>query len=523
MTVGLQRMIHLGLVAAVLAAGAAVMAAAVDGLPDPIEIRKAATPRVCLVQADGPLGLPEAYATGFLMGAGKFVITDLASLARPGVERVTIRFEGGKPIRSDKFGMADPTTGLVAVALEEPMKEPGGLSLSTAATTDAEGLPINVVGWRHGVQVNLTTGRVVNGVTAAEMAERYGVKDPGGEVTFLTLRSPAQTLAVGAPVLDAEGSVVGVMTNVAGMDTLLAVPAGALRSALLSAEPSLKPLSKLPDPIWPVTVMTLAGEPMNAQEYAGAVRAVKAQSRCDVCRGKGHIMVKKVVGHNRIGGMVRPIVRQMPRQCKKCGGDGIVCGKGLYDYFRRMAEGATRLGANPGTNASVLQAAEANTLGLLSALGKVGRSYREGLAQQAASDLGKGGGKFPRGVVVYAQRLETVREHGNQYTVLGPYKSSAPLVVPTDVLDHPLGQEKRSKNSTAGLGDWIVLAGLARGSVRVSGQRGVFVETFGWYWGPNLGGLPAHLRDSSDPAKRHEPRPPVPTKGGDGKPDFFGL
>jgi len=491
-------------------------------MPDPIAIRKSATPRVCLVQVDGPLRLPEAYASGFLLGAGKFVITDLASVARPGVKSVTMTFADGQTIRSDQFGMADPMTGLVAVALPEAKKDTGGLSLSTAAVVGEAGIPINVVGWRHGHELDLTTGRVLNGLPSADLAQRYGVTSPAEGLTFLTLQSPAQALAVGAPVLDAGGGVVGVMTHVMGTDGLLAVPAGALRRALLTAEPSLKPLSELPKPIWPVVVVTLAGKPMTAQEFAGSVRAVKARSRCDTCRGSGKVIVKKVVGHTRVGGMVRPIVRGVPERCKKCGGDGIVCEKGLYEYFARMAEGATRLGASPGTSSSVREAAETNTLGLLAALGKVGRAYREELARQAARDLGKGGGTFPRGVVFYAQRLETVRDNGGQYAFLQPYHSSVRFVVPIEALDRSLGQEEGAKHTSPGMGDWVVLAGLARGSVRVDGQKAVFVQPFGWHWGPNLGPLPPHLRKSSDPTK-HPTTPRIPSGRDEGKPDFFGL
>jgi len=490
-------------------------------LPDPLEIHKLATPRVCLVRADGALGVPEAYASGFLLGSGKFVITDLASLARPGVEKVTVRFKDGTSLESEQFGMADPATGLVAVALPEAKKDPAGLSLSTAAVAAEDGLPIVVVGWRYAEDIDLATGRLTDEVPATELAETCGVKTPDGDLAFVRLYAPAKGIAPGAPVVDAGGGVVGTMMHVAGMDGLLAVPAAALRRALLAAEAKLEPLGKLPAPVWPVTVQTLPGQPMTAQQFAGAVRAVKLRSRCDQCRGSGRVTVKKVVGHRRVGGMVRPIIKQVPKQCDKCGGDGIVCEAGLYDYFARMGEGATRLAADPATKASVMEAVIGNTGALLEALRKIGGPYRSRLAQQASKDLGKGTGPFPRGVVVYAQRLETVRHAGGEYTFLSPYRSSVRLAVPTADLERPLGAAP-GKARSPGVGDWVVLAGMARASVDLSNHRSVYVMMFGWGWGPNLGPPPSYLKKLQKPSQP-PPSGSPPSGRNDGNPDFFGL
>ena len=510
---------------AVLLSAAAVVvrpgpAGAAAALPDPLEIHKTVTPRICLVQADGALGVPEAYATGFLLGAGKFVITDLASLARPGVEKVTIRFKDGTTVESDQFGMADPATGLVAVALPEARKDVGGLSLSTAAVAGEDGLPIVVVGWRYAADVDLATGRLTEEVPAAEVAGTCGVKASEGDPAFLRLYAPAKGIAVGAPVLDPGGGVVGTMTHVGGVDGLLVVPAGALRRALLAAEASLEPLARLPKPLWPVIVQTLPGEPMTPQEFAGAVRAVKLRSRCSKCGGDGRIVVKEVVGKRRVGGMIRPLVKEVPKRCDGCGGDGIVCQKGLYEFCAKTAEGATRLAADPGTTSSVMEAVVEKTTGLLDALRRVGDPYRGRLAEQASEDLGKGKGPFPRGIVVYAQRLETVRHAGREYTMLRPYRSSLRLAVPTEGLERPVGAEPAAARSP-GVGDWIVLVGLARAAVELANHQAVFVTVFGWGWGPNLGPPPSYLRESHGLPR--QPPPPPSSGRNDGKPDFFGL
>jgi len=492
-------------------------------IPDPLQIRKLASPRVCLVRADGPLGLPEAYASGFLLGSGKFVITDLASVARPGVGQVTLQFEDGTRVTAHRFGMADPATGLVAIELPKPRTEPGGLTLSTAAVASDQGLPTIVLGWRYAEEIGLVTGRLVNGLPADELANRCNITGPAGRVTFLSLHAPATSIATGAPVLDATGGVVGIMMRLNGVGPLLAVPAGALRLAFLEAKPELKPFSQLPKPLWPVAVEVLAGKPMTPQQFAGAARAIKARSRCDKCGGAGTVTVKKVVGHRRIGGMVRPIIQRVPQRCDACGGDGIVCPEGIYAYFQRMAEAATRLAADPATPDSVMQAAVTNTNSLLAALRQVNAAYRNRLARQASKDLGKGGGTYPRGLFLYAQRLETVRHAGRQYTFLSPFQSSVRFVVPTEDLGHPLGVDKGKGAHGPGPGDWVILAGLARGRVRLDKHHAIYVKPFGWGWGPNLGPPPAYLAQSSEPSGSHRPPPPPPSKRDDGKPDFFGL
>ncbi|MFO8014697.1 MAG: zinc finger-like domain-containing protein [Phycisphaerae bacterium] len=511
----------IAVVVSALAAGVpAGQAAAAPALPDALEIHKATTPRVCLVEAEGALGVPEAYATGFLLGSGKFVITDLASLARPGVEKVTIRFKEGEPLESDQFGMADPATGLVAIALPESKKTLGGLSLSTAVGAGGDGLPVVVVGWRHAADVDLATGRIAEEVPATALAEACGIKAPSADLAFARLYAPAKGIAVGAPVVDAGGGVVGTMMHVAGFDGLLTVPARALRGALLAAQAKLRPLTQLPAPVWPIVVQTLPGEPITPQQFAGAVRAVKLRSRCDTCRGDGEVTVKKVVGTRRVGGMVRPIIRQVPKRCDKCGGDGIICEDGLYAFYARTAEGATRLAADPATSTSVMEAVVENTTSLLDALRRVGDPYRSRLAEQASKDLGKGKGPFPHGMVVYAQRLETVTHAGREYTFLRVYRSGVRLAVAAADLERAVGAAS-GRGRSPGVGDWIVLIGLARAPVDLANHKPVYVSAFGWGWGPNLGPPPAYLQKSHPPSRR--PSEPPPSKRDDGKPDFFGL
>lgn len=497
------------------AALAALVPAARGAEPlDAAAVRTAAGPRVCLVRAENGLGVPMGYASGFLLGAGKFVVTDLATLTQPGVRRVTLRFDDGATAAATQFGMADPATGLVAVLVEKPDAARGGLGLSTA--TAAADTPVVVVGWELGEALDVAAGSLPGGLPAADVAAEAKIEPPQGAPEFLALAGPRLDVASGAPVLDASGGVVGVWLDVIGSSKQTIVPAGALRGALLSAGTQLKALAELPKPAWPVAVDVLPGKPVNGAIFAGLVRSVKSRSRCRACAGSGQVMVSKVVGKQRVGGMVRSIVRKEAEPCKTCSGETVVCDEGLYGYYAKMAEGAVRLRLSPDNDDKVKQAAVENGSSLLAALAKVGSRYRDGLIGQAADDMARPAGEFPRGVVVYAQVGSTVETADGKFTLLAPVRSSRGLVVPADALTRPLADDAGPTAAAPGEGDWIILMGLAEGAVTLEGRSPVFVRLFGWTWGPTLGPRPAHVRP-----KGTDDRPPPPRR--DNKPDFFGL
>jgi len=496
---------------AALAASAPVAARAAAAL-DAATVRDSVGPRVCLVRAEGALGLPVAYASGFLLGAGKFVVTDLASVSRPGVVRVTLRFSDGASATSTQFGLADPATGLVAIQVDKPDEKRGGLSLSTAG--GREDVPVAVVGWRWAEELDATVGSVKNGCPAADLAAEVKVPPPTGAPEFLAFVPAHLDVASGAAVVDATGGVVGVFLQVAGSGKQVVVPAGALRNALLSAAAQLKPFSELPKAAWPVDVQGLAGKPMSGSTFTGLVRAIRSHSRCKTCNGKGQVMVSKVVGKRKVGGLVGNVIEKKPETCKTCSGEGVICGDAMYGYFARMAEGAVRLMLAGDTDEKVRQAAIENGVSLLATLGRIGRQYRDALVAQARDDLAKTGAEFPRGVVVYAQVTETAETPGGKVTRLMPSQSSRPLAVRADELARALGGV--ASTAAAEEGDWIILAGLAEGEVSLDGRPAIFVRLFGWSSGPSLGPRPKTARVKTDPDS-----PPTPKKPG--APDFFGL
>ncbi|KPK49578.1 MAG: hypothetical protein AMK72_04155 [Planctomycetes bacterium SM23_25] len=480
-------------------------------------VRTSAGRQVCLVTADGPLGLPAAYATGFVLGNGQFVVTDLASVARPGVAQVTLRFEDGKTAVCREFGMADPATGLVAIHVAEPRPGEAGLALSTAATVGEGGTPAVVIGWKWGQQLDLAMGRLTNGVPGVELAERLKIAAPQGPSRFLVLLSTGLEIAPGAPLIDGAGGVVGVLAGILGSGETLVVPAELLRAALLSAGAQLKPLSQLPQPVWPAVVQDLAGKPATPQEFAAAVRAVKTRSRCKTCNGSGTVVVRKLVGQNRVGGLSRPIYREETQTCSACQGECVVCGDGLYAHFARMAEGAVRLLASPATPEKAREAAITNGRALLDALGKVGPRYRDELVAQAQADLSASGTDLPRGVVVYAQLRGDLKGPDGPYTRVAPHRAATDLAIRADRFRQALGEDEGANDAGPVEGDWIILAGLAEGTVNLDGRQTVHLRPFGWAWGPSLGPRPA----TAPPARRTGHPGAEGLKKGE--PSFFGL
>jgi len=151
--------------------------------PPPQEIREAAGPAVCLVSAEGPLGLQVARVNGFLLGGGKFVVTDLAAVAQPGVARVTLTFRDGSTSAVKEFGLADPAIGLVLLKVEEPKAGATGLSLSTVPTSSG---PTDALlfGWKQSQDPNMVRVRIYSGITSGDLAARLKVDPPKTAVTF---------------------------------------------------------------------------------------------------------------------------------------------------------------------------------------------------------------------------------------------------------------------------------------------------------------------------------------------------
>jgi len=450
-------------------------------------VRQKVGPRVCLVRVDGALGLPVSYASGFLLGQGKFIVTDLASVAQPGVTQVTAIFGDGTTGQAKEFGMADPALGVVAISVDLPKDKGAGLTLSKAAVHE-DGVSAAVVGWKWGENLHLTAGMLKGRVPAADLAEKVVLEGPTPNVEFLRFLCPRLDIATGAAVVDAQGNVLGVMVRLMGAVKPLVVPAPLIRKALLSGGTQLKPLSALPNALWAVSLQVTPGQPPTPANFAAACRLVKRRSVCAKCGGSGKVKIKYIAGYTRgLGGTRRPIIRYRVQTCKTCKGEGVLCGRGLYDQFMRMAEGATHLIGSPDTAKDVRDAAFKNGMGLLEVLGKVPKRYRDSLASQIRADLNADGPKYPRGAILYAQICESVDLRGDQYTVLLPYGSGAVLMVNSETLTGAYGADDSPAAAPPTAGASVVVGGVLQGTADVQGASPILMRLFGWASGPALG------------------------------------
>jgi len=487
--------------------------------PDVVAIRDAAAPRVCVVTVQNALGVPVAYATGFLFGEGRFAVTDLASLAQPGATQATLRFRDGRTAVARQFGMADPTIGLAAIRVEDDKTEASGLSFSGTPPADTL-TEVVVVGWRWGQEFDVAVGKVANGISAPDLAARIKMEPPQADVTFLRYEGNRPDLPSGAPVFDRAGGVMGILVQVAGFEKSVVVPAALLRKALLAAEPKLRPLAELPKPIWPIAVVPFAVKPSTAVEFAQDVRAIKARSRCGKCSGKGTVMVEKIVGTRNMGGITTKIVSTVPETCRACKGEGVICNDGLYAQMVNMAEDGTWLAQAADVDARVKDAAITNGLGLLKGLSAVGGQYREGLLRQMQADLARTDKTWPRGLVVFACVRDSVDGPDGKYLLLAPHQSVSLLAAGAEKMAS--AADPKGGPVQPPIGSWIIVAGLALGEVQFQDQKATGIQPFVWTSGPSLGyaGHPGRHPGGPTPAT---PTPTPPTPKTPGAPDFFGL
>ena len=472
---------------------------------------------MCLVTAENTLGLPVAYASGFLLGEGRFIVTDLASLTQPGVTQATLRFRDGTTAVARQFGLADPAIGLAVIRMDKEVADKPGLTLSATSVGEG-GSDAAVVGWRWAEELDVTSGRITNGVKAAALATRLKIAAPAGDLTFLEFEGVHVDAAPGSPILDRSADVVGVLLKVPGANRPLVVPAGVLRGALLSAELQLKPLAELPKAVWPVAVQMIPGKPPTPQEFAQAIRSIRDRSRCTRCNGRGSIFVSRVTGTTRVGAISQSDTQTFPEPCPTCKGAGLVFKDGLYGMFQKMIEGAVRLNASDAVDVKAKEAASNNVMELMKSLHKAGPIYRSALSAQAKMDLVRTDLPYPRGAILYARVGGWVETPDGKYTLLELEGGKDVLAARTDDLQ-AVGDGKSPNRH------WINLAGLIGGPVDLGEKHPIFIRPFGWAQAPSPesvkpppeAGVPSVIPPPSTPNSSKTPR------GTGGEPNFFGL
>ena len=192
-----------------MASGAESAPAPSVSVPNQDSLRQSVGPAVCRLTVENSWGIPTAVATGFLIGDGRFLITDLGAVARPGVASVRITFLNGPVGRATQFGFANSNLGLVALRVEDGPDTKTGLTLASELPSVDGTTPAAVVGWGFGEDLCASVGRLSRGPFIRKFATRNQVEVRGGLEAFLCLKGGGLRGASGSPMVDADGKVLG--------------------------------------------------------------------------------------------------------------------------------------------------------------------------------------------------------------------------------------------------------------------------------------------------------------------------
>jgi len=436
---------------------------------DPQSLRESAGPAVCRITVENTWGIPQAVVTGFLLGEGRFVVTDLGAVAHPGVARARLLFSDGTEAAATQFGLADPALGLAALRVdaEEPLRR--GLSLAPSLPPLDGVAPVGVIGWPWGKQLEAATGRVRRGPDIREVASRSSVETPEGIDAFLRIEGARLSAVSGSPVVDAAGTVLAVRLDVAapGLVLTLAMPAVSLRQSLLSAEPKLKPLSDLPRPLWPVDILRLPGVPPTPAEFLLATQTVKTAMACGRCKGTGKIKT----GWDWFD---RSDVR-----CEACQGAGIAVRAEDFDKLAPWAEEGARAVWSAGQDGRSRAAVRTVGAEVLKSLAVVGRNFQS-LFGSVGVDLVKFPPAMPRGIVLYCRVSESVDGPDGRYLFLESVNTQTLAAVRADDLVGHGDLGPAAGRAEPKVGAWFALAGAVLSRFDTGERRGVFVLPFEW-------------------------------------------
>jgi hypothetical protein len=468
----------------ILLASAASSLAAQTDRDDPDALRSIVGHAVCMVTAENVWGMPVAVASGFALGDGRFVITDLGAVARPGVERVFVQFERGRRQVVREFGLAD--VGLGLVALRVPGRSSGrGLPLAGRLPALDGGTTVSIVGWEWGKDLAVASGRLWSGPSTQTVAARARIPPPRGPAYFLRMAGGEIEAASGAPLVRSDGTVLAVHLAVAtsGIEVSLAMPAASLRQSLLSAEPTLRPLSALPEPVWPVEVLRLPGQPPKPAGFQNARSHISRSLVCSRCEGRGKVRME-----------VRGELDEETVVCPRCGGEGIALESGVFDLLATWALEGTRAVWTPGDARGVRGGARAASRDMLGHLAKAGRHFRAAFAEEACRVVSRLGRSAPQGLVVYGEVREIVGGPDGKYVILDPVGTDYMVAVRLADL---MGEDGRGPS---GVGRppheraWMLLAGAVLSGFEGGRYQGVSLLPFEWTGCPPPGPVPGGRR-----------------------------
>jgi hypothetical protein len=476
------------LVLAALALAGLALADGAGAAPaaDLAAMKRTAGPAVCRLSVENAWGVPAAVVSGFLLGDGRFIVSDLGAVAQPATTRVTVQFQDGQTAAATQFGMADPGLGLVALRVEADPSEEGK---ADAAATARKGLPLApelpsleggvvvvAVGWRWGDQLTAVVGRLGKGPPIREVAARVRAELPAGVDSFVRMDGARLELASGSPMLDASGTVVAVTLDVMIRDTIasLAIPASSLRTTLLAAQPQLKPLSDLPKPIWPERVLRLPGAPPVATEVTRLAAENKKALRCPTCDGRGRVDWFSGFGMGRMSARSRDATVT----CPTCHGERYTIQQTHLPGISDMVLAATRIAWAPTTDERTRASTRAAVLDSVKSLGGVGDYFVNRLAALTMDDLGRSA--LPRGVILPCQVRQHVEGPDGPYAILLPFGSETPVAVRVADLTAlgakgPLADHKDPADQA-----WIFLAGAVLSRFDSGNDKGFYILPVEW-------------------------------------------
>ncbi len=451
---------------------------------DPEDIRDRVEPAICLVTVENTWGVPLAVATGFLLGDGRFAVTDLGAVAQPAARKATLRFSDGSTATATQFGMADPALGLAALRVGSGDPSRRGLPLAPRLPAlDGIGA-VAAAGWQWGSQIEVVTGRVWRGPAIRDLAVRARVETPAGVEFFLRMDGGRIEAASGSPVVDRRGTVLAVRLEVTapGVSVALAMPASSLRRSLLESEPKLQDFSELPEPLWPAQILRLPGKPPPPAAFDRVRKHIRASVVCTECGGTGKAKVppeKDIFKHLRKGDFV----------CPRCHGEGIALESGVYELLATWAEQGTRVVWAPGPVGRAHSAARAAGQEMLKWLAVAGRRFRETYSEATGRDINRLGSQAPRGLIVYGEIRDTISGPDGPYVILDPVDTNYMVVVRTQDLKGHDGKGPSGSGLRPADKSWILLAGTVLSRFKGSRYRGVYVLPFEWVRCPAPGPL----------------------------------
>jgi len=391
-----------------LALAPGAVAASAPAATDAANLRNTVGQSVCQVTILNKWGIPVACSTGFLLGDGRFVITDLGAVAQPGAALAQFHFIDGTKEEAWAFGFSDPALGLVALRVKTEAPTRTGLSLApTLPPLETVG-NVTAMGWRWGKQLDWVSGRLLRGPTIKEVAKRAQVETPTGVDAFLRMDGPRIENATGSPVVDSTGAVLAVRLDVEMRDAglALAMPAPSLRQSLMSASPELKALADLPKPFWPMPVLRVKGEPPTLQDVLAGAMSLKQSLVCKMCGGKG-----------KVGRLFHRGMADDEGNCILCQGAGIAVQEGFYPNLVVWAEQGTRGAWAPALDDRAHASMRSASQEILRSLATSNAQFRRMFGLAVFGEIVRSV-PFPRGLVFFARVRDIVEGPDGRYFIL---------------------------------------------------------------------------------------------------------